>query len=74
MAFAREKPEARTAAMVGLRVTADEDRMLGDLAEFLAVRGKADVVREALDFWMENSARARQAIGQIAGKKKRRSK
>jgi hypothetical protein len=48
--------------MISLRVTEEDDRLLGELARALDLPGgKADVLRKALDYWLENAPEARQA-------------
>jgi predicted DNA-binding protein len=52
--------------MISLRVTADQDQLLERLAQELGLRGKADVLRTALDYWLEHAPEAQ------TGKKGRR--
>ena len=59
--------------MISLRVTAEDDRLLGDLAQALGLPGgKADLLRKALDYWLEHAPEARAA--QEAGKEKGRKR
>jgi Arc/MetJ-type ribon-helix-helix transcriptional regulator len=54
--------------MLSLRVTEEQDRLLGELAESLGLQGgKAEVLRKALDYWLEHAPEAREA--QEASKK-----
>jgi hypothetical protein len=56
--------------MISLRVTEEDDQLLGDLAQTLGLPGgKADVLRKALDYWLDHAPEARQA-GKKAGRKK----
>ena len=50
--------------MITLRATPDEDQLLADLAETLGLRSKADVLRAALDYFMEHAP-------EVQGKKKK---
>jgi predicted DNA-binding protein len=52
--------------MLSLRVTAEQDQLLEHLAQELGLRGKADVLRRALDYWLEHAPEAQ------TGKKARR--
>jgi hypothetical protein len=55
--------------MISLRVTEEDERLLTDLAEQLGLPGgKADVLRTALDYWLEHAPEARQARKQVEGK------
>ena len=59
--------------MISLRVTEEDDRLLGDLAQALGLPGgKADLLRKALDYWLEHApeARAAQEVGKAKGRKK----
>jgi hypothetical protein len=47
--------------MLSLRVTAEQDRLLEHLAQELGLRGKAEVLRRALDYWLEHAPEARRA-------------
>ena len=47
--------------MISLRVTREQDQLLGELARGLGLSGKADVLRRALDYWLENAPEAQQA-------------
>jgi hypothetical protein len=54
--------------MLSLRVTREQDQLLGELAESLGlVGGKAEVLRKALDYWLENAPEARRAQGARRG-------
>jgi hypothetical protein len=55
--FSREPLEK----MISLRVTREQDQLLGELAEVLGMSGKADVLRRALDYWLEHAPEALQA-------------
>jgi hypothetical protein len=54
--------------MLSLRVTAEQDELLGHLAQELGLRGKAEVLRRALDYWLEHAPEARRAAKQPPGK------
>ena len=56
--------------MLSLRVTAEQDKLLEELARALGLRGKAEVLRRALDYWLEHAPEAREA--QEAAKEKGR--
>ncbi len=57
------------AKMISLRVTQEQDQLLGELAESLGLAGgKAEVLRKALDYWLENAPEARQAAKKPEGK------
>jgi hypothetical protein len=59
--------------MISLRVTEADDRLLGELAQELGLPGgKADLLRKALDYWLEHAPEAREA--QEAVKDKGRKK
>jgi hypothetical protein len=48
--------------MLSLRVTEEQDRLLGDLAEALGLGGgKAELLRRALDYWLEHAPEVKQA-------------
>jgi hypothetical protein len=47
--------------MLSLRVTGDQDRLLGELARELGLSGKADVLRRALDYWLEHAPEVKEA-------------
>jgi hypothetical protein len=49
--------------MLSLRVTEDQDRLLGELAQALGLTGKADVLRRALDYWLEHAPEVKKATG-----------
>jgi hypothetical protein len=44
--------------MISLRVTEGQDQLLGRLAEVLGLSGKAEMLRKALDYWLENAPEA----------------
>jgi hypothetical protein len=59
--------------MISLRLTREQDRLLGELAEALGLPGgKADVLRRALDYWLEHAPEAQ--VPREAGKEKGRKK
>ncbi len=66
--FKSERPEPR-ATMVALRLTAGQAELLTTLAERLEV-GRSELVRMALDYWLENSPEAADATTE---KKKRKN-
>lgn len=48
--------------MLSLRVTEDQDRLLGELAERLGLAGgKAELLRRALDYYLENAREVKAA-------------
>jgi hypothetical protein len=47
--------------MLSLRVTDEQDRLLGELARELGLSGKADVLRRALDYWLEHAPEVKKA-------------
>jgi Arc/MetJ-type ribon-helix-helix transcriptional regulator len=54
--------------MISLRLTQDQDRLLGELAASLGLLGgKAELLRKALDYWLEYAPEAQEA--QEAAKK-----
>jgi hypothetical protein len=58
------------AKMISLRVTQEQDQLLGELAEALDLPGgKAEVLRKALDYWLEHAPEAQQATKKGARKK-----
>jgi hypothetical protein len=58
------------AKMLSLRVTAEQDRLLGELAEALGLAGgKAELLRRALDYWLENAPEVKKAGRQREGTK-----
>jgi hypothetical protein len=57
------------AKMISLRLTEEQDQLLADLAEVLGLSGKADVLRKALDYWLEHAPQAQQATKQVRPKK-----
>ena len=59
--------------MLSLRVTAEQERTLEAMARALGLPGgKAEVLRKALDYWLEHAPEARAA--QEAGKDKGRKR
>jgi hypothetical protein len=54
--------------MVSLRVTAEQDQLLAALALALGLSGKAEVLRKALDYWLEHAPEARKAAKQAGSK------
>ena len=56
--------------MISLRVTQEQDRLLEGLAKVLGLSGKAEVLRQALDYWLEHAPEARTACKKVgeAGK------
>lgn len=60
--------DPRRDKMISLRLTQEQDQLLTDLATNLALAGgKAELLRKALDYWLENAPEA-----QRTGKKARR--
>jgi len=58
------------ARMVSLRLTAEQDQLLADLSAALGLAGgKAELLRKALDYWLEHAPEARRAAKQ-AGREK----
>jgi hypothetical protein len=55
--------------IITLRVTTEQDRHLGELAEVLDLGGKADVLRHALDYWLENAPEVQEAVKKKPGPK-----
>jgi hypothetical protein len=53
--------------MLSLRVTEEQDRLLGELAQALGLSGKADVLRRALDYWLEHAPEVKQAREKLEG-------
>jgi hypothetical protein len=48
--------------MLSLRVTPEQSRLLEELAQNLGLPGgKAEVLRKALDYWLEHSPEAKKA-------------
>ncbi len=53
--------------VLSLRVTREQDQLLGDLAESLGLQGgKAELLRRSLDYWLAHSPEAQHA-GKQAG-------
>ena len=53
--------------MISLRVTGDQGRLLEAMAEVLGLPGgKAEVLRKALDYWMEHAPEAIRAAREAA--------
>jgi hypothetical protein len=51
--------------MLSLRVTEEQDRLLGELAQALGLPGgKAEVLRRALDYWLEHAPEVKEASKQ----------
>jgi hypothetical protein len=46
--------------MLSLRVTAEQDKLLGELAERVGLGGKAELLRRALDYWLEHAPQAQE--------------
>jgi hypothetical protein len=59
--------------MLSLRVTAEQDRLLEHLAQELGLRGKAEVLRRALDYWLEHAPEARRAAKEPPAEKEEES-
>jgi hypothetical protein len=57
-AFRRERPPRRE-KMLSLRLTDEEDQLLGELQEQLGLRAKVDVLRQALDYFLANAPQVR---------------
>jgi hypothetical protein len=57
-AFRRERPPRRD-KMLSLRLTDEEDQLLGELQEQLGLRAKVDVLRQALDYFLANAPQVR---------------
>ena len=56
--FSRDRVEK----MVSLRLTGEQDRLLTDLAAGLGLAGgTAELLRRAVDYWLEHAPEARQA-------------
>jgi hypothetical protein len=56
--------------MISLRVTAEQDQLLADIAGVLGLPGgKAEVLRKALDYWLENAPEAEETIAKVRRKK-----
>ncbi len=56
------------AKVLSLRVTQEQDQLLGELAESLELPGgKAELLRKSLDYWLAHSPEAQQA-GKKAGR------
>ena len=47
--------------MLSLRVTEEQDQLLENLAEALSLPGKSEVLRRALDYWLEHAPDAQRA-------------
>ena len=56
--FRRDRPPRRE-KMLSLRVTEEEDRTLEELREHLGLDAKVDVLRQALDYFLENAPQVR---------------
>jgi hypothetical protein len=54
--------------MLSLRVTDEQDRLLGELAQSLGLSGKADVLRRALDYWLEHAPEVKKAGKRLEGR------
>ena len=53
----------RLQKMISLRVSDEQDRLLEQLSEQLGLPGgKADVLRRALDYWLEQAPEVQQAL------------
>lgn len=67
MGFSRDRKPVRGVVLT-VRVTEDEKNLLAALAGPLGVRGQSDVVRLALDFFLEKSPEAKAAAKKLLGK------
>jgi len=56
-AFRRDRPEVRK-KLISLRVSPEEDRLLVELMERLGVNNKVDVLRQALDYFVQHAPEA----------------
>lgn len=67
MRFSREdKPESR-GTLLSVRLTKPQMETLERLVEELGIAGgRAELVRQAIDFWMSHDRRARQAMQRIS--------
>jgi hypothetical protein len=55
--------------MITLRVTEEDEQLLSDLAHALGLPGgKADLLRKALDYWLEHAPEARAAVKDMKDK------
>lgn len=65
-AFA-SKREARESILT-VRLTAEQDRLLAEMAEALELRGKAELVRQAIDAFIASNRKAQAAARKAAQK------
>lgn len=66
MRFSREdKPESK-GTLLSVRLTKPQMELLERLAAELGIiGGRAELVRQAIDFWMSHERRARQAVQRL---------
>lgn len=63
--FSRPKPSPRT-RMLTVRITEAQDNLITALAEAMGV-DRAEVTRQALDYWMVHGPESRRVQGLIKG-------
>ena len=51
--------------MISVRVSEEQDKLLDELAPLLDLRGKAEVVRVAVDYFLAESPQAKQAVARL---------
>lgn len=61
------KPTPRDSILT-VRLTAEQDRLLAEMADALGMRGKADFVRQAIDAFIASNKRAQTAARKAAQK------
>jgi hypothetical protein len=54
--------------MISLRLTQEQDQLLAEMAHNLGLSGKAELLRKALDYWLEHAPEAQEAAKK-AGRK-----
>jgi len=53
--FSRDADPPARDATISLRVTAEQDAALTAIAERLQLPGKSELIRRAIDYWLQNA-------------------
>lgn len=65
MKFSKDDKQCRD-VLVSVRFTKDQHEALEDLSKELGIiGGKAELIRQAIDFWIANDRGARQAVNRL---------
>jgi|MDSZ01.2.fsa_nt_gb hypothetical protein len=68
--FKKEDRPVRS-KMISVRMTEDQSQLLVDVAEELNLEGVADLIRHAVDCFLENDRKAAQACRKVLSRQRR---